>query len=134
MNILDRIQARAARLFPSYRDKLDSLALRRNVSGLCQLQRIVRHSAPPLVTNYIKPVPLRVARSTRTSEKSLGALQPPRSRTTFHQNSFLPHYIGMWNELSDEVLFAESLQKFKTGAVQHFRQNQARIPAAAGAY
>lgn len=120
--LLDRVQSRAARLFPTVRDKLDSLALRRDVAGLCQLYRIVHQSAPRLVVDSLKVWPLRVSRTTRTSEASLGALEPPKSKTAFHQNSFLPYYINCWNNLSDDVLFADSLDVFKRGAARQLRR------------
>ena len=133
LGLLDRIQNRAARLFPTLREKLDSLALRRDVAGLCQLYRIVHGSAPPLVRNLLKVWPLRVNRSTRSSEACMGSLHPPSCRTAFHQNSFLPYYIKLWNELSDEVLFAKSLDAFKRGAAGLLRR-KAMIPAHAGSH
>ena len=80
-------------LFFSCGKKLDSIRLRRDVAGLCQLYLLVTDSAPPAVTKYLKVGFMRVARTTRTSEATkLRALEAPKSRTVHHQRSFLPYY------------------------------------------
>ena len=113
LQLLDNVQRRASLLFPSLRDKLDSLSLRRDVAGLCQLHRIVNGSAPSLLTETMRVEPLRSTRQTRQSESSMGALQPPRSRTTFHQMSFLPYYIQRWNKIPEWIIFQETMGGFK---------------------
>ena len=124
LRLLDRIQDRAARLFPTQVSRLDCLALRRDVAGLCQLHRIVHGTAPPMVMSHMGVEPLRTTRTTRQSESSLGALQIPRSRSTFHKNSFLPYYIRIWNRLPERIVFQETLQAFKRMTAEFLRTSQ----------
>jgi hypothetical protein len=119
---MDRVQARATRLFPSLSHRLDPLTLRRDLAGLCQLYRIVDHSAPALVRRLLKFDYLKVNRSTRASESTnLRALHIPKSRTTFHQQSFLPRMARLWNRLSDATVFADTMAKFKKQACSELR-------------
>ena len=122
LQLLEKIQNRAAKLFPSLAHKLDSLTLRRNIAGLSQLYRIVNGTAPQMLLNSICPKPLRSVRTTRQGEASLGALRLPRSRTDFHQKSFLPYYINLWNSLPDSTLFCGSLDAFKRAAASVLRR------------
>lgn len=122
LRLLDRIQHRAAKLFPSLSYKLDSLSLRRDVAGLCQLYRIIDHSAPPLVRRFIKPSFLAPSRATRTSESlNLRSLTLPKSRTTLHQRSFLPRFSRTWNTLHTEDVFHPTMQGFKRCAARRLR-------------
>jgi hypothetical protein len=122
LGVLDRIQNRAARLFPTLAHRLDSLELRRDVSGLCQLYRLVNQSAPALVHRHLRFKFLRVARTTRQSEATnLRALEIPRSRTVNHQRSFLPRYVRIWNKLENTTVFAESMSSFKKRACEELR-------------
>ena len=116
LTALDKIQERAARLFPSLACKLDPLGLRREVSGLCQLYRIADGTAPLAVRRSIQPTfafqsTRRVTRNNETL--TLRAMDEPKSRTTAHQRSYLPHFTRSWNRLSDEETFAPTLKKFK---------------------
>jgi len=125
LRALDNIQSRAARLFPDLSVRLDPLQLRRDVAGLCMLYRIVDHSAPLLVREMIHPSFLKVTRSTRTNTAlSLRALQIPRSRTHFHQQSFLPHYGRLWNMLDNDITFAEDVKTFKNRCCAKLRSSQ----------
>ena len=110
---LERVQNRAARLFPSKAHLLDPISLRREVAGLSQLHRIVHGTAPPLVRGAIQPVPFTNQRTTRGSESRMGSLATPFSRTEAHRQSFLPHYIRSWNCLPDEQTFNMNLSSFK---------------------
>ena len=120
LKALDRIDLRAKRLFPSV--GTDSLALRRDVAGLCLLYSIVHGNAPTLVLDSIKPIPLPVARSTRFNEATnLASLKIPRSKTKHHENSFLPYYSRIWNPLSTTTVFSTNLQQFKVQACGELR-------------
>ena len=121
LRALDTIQMRAARLFPEFQNRLDTLALRRDVSGLCQLFRIVDHTAPKLVQQRLQPNFLKVNRSTRNNTAlNLRALEIPRSRTNFHQSSFLPHYARLWNQLSNETTFASDQKRSKDTTCENY--------------
>jgi hypothetical protein len=122
LDAMDRIQLRAAKLFPTYSNRLDPLALRRDLAALCQLYRIVDHSAPALVRRLIKFDYLKVQRTTRTSESTnLRALHIPKSRTSFHQRSFLPRTARLWNRLADSTVFADTMAIFKKKACMELR-------------
>jgi hypothetical protein len=125
LSILDRIQDRAARLFPGLARRLDPLSLRRNVAGLCQLHRIIDGTAPVALNRFIRPEFLRVQRVTRGNEAlNLRSLQIRKSRTSAHQNSFLPYYSRIWNQLDNESTFATSTQQFKRLAASRLRSMQ----------
>ena len=125
LSLLDRIQRRAARLFPGLCHRLDSLGLRRNVAALSQLYRIVDHTAPNSVIHHLSPRFLKVNRTTRGSEScNLRSLEIPKSRTTAHQRSFLPQFSRRWNELNNEAAFASSLTVFKRCAVRSLRRTE----------
>jgi hypothetical protein len=122
LDALDKIQERAAKLFPDLRHKLDSLGLRRCVSGLCQLYHIVEKSAPSALCRSIQPKFIRIARSTRTSDSlNLRSLNIPRSRTVAHQRSFFPRIARLWNKLDNETTFAPSMQVFKRKCASSLR-------------
>lgn len=122
LRLLDRIQDRAMKLFPNLCGKLDSLTLRRDVAALCQLYRIVDHSAPPMVRQHVNPQFLQVNRRTRTTEAlNLRSLQVPKSRTTAHQRSFLPQYTRTWNRLDTEDTFQPTMSGFKRCAARRLR-------------
>ena len=121
LQLLDNVQRRAANLFPSMSNLLDSLELRREVAGLSQMYRIVNGSAPQMLLDSLRVEPLRATRLTRQSESSMGSLQPPRSRTTHHQMSFLPFYIRRWNVLPDDVTLCNGLADFKRRVAHHLR-------------
>ena len=117
---LDKIDARARRLFPAI--PMDTLRLRRDVAGLSMLYSIVQGSVPSLVSQMVEIKPLHVARTTRTNEAvNLAALTVPKTRTAAHGRSFLPHYIRLWNTLGNETVFARSIQDFKRCASRELR-------------
>ena len=112
LKALDLIQRRAERLFPSFH--LDSLSHRRNVAGLCILYKIMHGTAPNLLVENLKPKIQCFARTTRQTEQCNNfQLKIPTSRTALHQESFLPHFTRMWNDLPDEAVFAKDVQSFK---------------------
>jgi hypothetical protein len=120
LRAIDKIDQRARRLFPSV--SIDPIRLRRDVAGLCTLYSIVHGRAPELVLNAVKLLPLPVSRSTRWSESvNLGALQVPRSKTESHKLSYIPYYIRLWNNLSNETVFANGPQQFKVRAARELR-------------
>jgi hypothetical protein len=122
LQLLERVQERAALLFPSFSSRLDSMELRRNVAGLSQLFRILDNTAPNSVQRHLKPKFHHVSRTTRHSESiNLKALSISKSRTDHHKTSFIPSYSRLWNQLSDETVFADSLAIFKTRACQQLR-------------
>jgi hypothetical protein len=120
---LDSVQKRAQKLFPT--KVLDSLELRRNVSGLTVLYSIVNSTAPVLVRQQI-PTPLHLfARSTRLEQQSnLRQLAIPKSRTLCHQKSFMPYFCRLWNTMPTKVVYAESDQEFKKLACNILRTRQ----------
>jgi len=120
LTALDKIDARAKRLFPAI--PMDSLRLRRDVAGLSMLFSVVQGSVPNLVSESLRVKPLYVARTTRTNEAvNLAALTIPKSRTSAHQKSFLPYYIRLWNSLGNDTVFAKNLRDFKRGASRELR-------------
>jgi hypothetical protein len=127
LRALDRVEARARRLFPSV--NMDPLSLRRDVAGLCVLYAIVHQHVPTLVQENIPIVPLPVTRTTRLSESTnLAALKIPKSRTVAHNNSFLPYFTRLWNTLANETVFARDSQDFKRRACLELR-TRGRSPA-----
>ena len=104
LDSMERLQRRAARLFPSKAHLLDPISIRREVAGLSQLHRIVHGTAPSMVRNLIKPVPFTNLRTTRGSESGMGILNVPASRTTAHRQSFLPYFVRSWNKLPDDAI------------------------------
>ena len=122
LRVLERVQQRAAKLFPSV--VLDSMELRRNIAGLCQLFKIIDNSAPISVMEHIKPKFASFQRTTRLSESvNLRALEVPKSRTEHHKRSFLPTYSRLWNKLGNETVFANSVANFKKRACREMRTN-----------
>ena len=120
LRALDRIDARAKRLFPTVPS--DTLTHRRDVAGLCVLHSIVHGNVPSLVKSIIKPTPLPVTRTTRYNDcLNLAALKIPVSKTEAHKNSFLPYYTRLWNSLGNETVFASSSQDFKRRASRELR-------------
>jgi hypothetical protein len=123
LRVLERVQERAALLFPSFQSRLDSMELRRNVAGLSQLFRILDNTAPNSVQRNLKPKFHHVSRTTRYSESiNLKALSISKSRTQHHQTSFIPFYSRLWNRLSDEAVFTDSLASFKKRACEQLRR------------
>jgi len=119
--LLDRVQDRACRLFPSKNSLLDSLSLRRNVAGLCVLHKLVHGGAPSLVNDHLPVKPIRPSRSTRGSEYNLAALQVPTCRTQFYKDSYLPRFLKMWNEMDQETLLDLSTKRFKSMVAKNLR-------------
>jgi len=120
LNALDKIDARARRLFPDI--PIDSLRLRRDVAGLSVLYSMVKGCVPKLVSEAVEIRPLRVARTTRKTEAvNWAALEIPKSKTTAHQKAFLPYYIRLWNTLGNDTVFARSVQDFKRLASRELR-------------
>ena len=121
LGALDKIQRRAQRLFPSMR--LDSLELRRNVAGLCQLFNIMNCKAPSAVLARINPRVQPYHRATRLEETSNALhLFIAKSNTKLHQNSFLQHYSRIWNGLSTATVVCASMQSFKMAACNELRR------------
>ena len=120
---LDSVQKRAQKLFPT--KVLDSLELRRNVSGLTVLYSIVNSTAPVLVRQQI-PTPLHLfARSTRLEQQiNLRQLAIPKSGTLCHQKSFMPYFCRLWNTMPTKVVYAESDQEFKKLACKILRTRE----------
>ena len=124
LTVLERIQQRAARLFPSLQHKLDSVRLRRDVAGLSQVYRIVDGTAPAAISNHLKLDFLRVSRTTRSTESTnLRALEIPKSRTEHHKRAFIPYYSRLWNNLSNDTVFADTLGQFKKKASRELRDH-----------
>jgi hypothetical protein len=123
LRLLDKIQLRASRLFPTQAHRLDTLLVRRDIAGLSQMFRMVTGRAPTALQRHIPLQYLVVRRTTRASESiNLRALQVPRSRTEHHKRSFLPYYARTWNTLSDNSVWKETLTNFKKSAVGELRQ------------
>jgi hypothetical protein len=120
LRALDKIDERARKLFPSI--SIDPIRLRRDVAGLCTLYSIVHQRAPSLVLSSVRPKPLPVSRTTRWTEAmNLGALKIPLSKTESHKLSYLPYYARLWNNLSNEAVFASGPQQFKEHAARELR-------------
>ena len=120
--LLDKVQSRACHLFPSKKDLLDPLCLRRDVAGLCVLHQIVHGGAPKLVSEQLPVKPVCPSRSTRGSESNLAALQVPKCRTEFYRQSFLPKYIRSWNDVDQSILLELSTKRFKSELAKHLRK------------
>jgi len=120
---MDAIQRKACRLMGIDQDvcpamNIQSLEHRRNVSGLCQLHRMVSGTAPIDVIDLLPPFiqPSKVSRYVLQSHHF--QLDIKRSRTAHHMNSFIPSMARSWNSLPNSCIYGNhgdlmSLQTFK---------------------
>ena len=99
---LDSIQRKACRLIGKNDDtfpelNIYSLDLRRNVSGLSQLHRMISGSAPSSLSFILPPFhePFKISRY--VSQNHHFQLNVKRSRTEHHKKSFIPRMACLWN-------------------------------------
>ena len=123
---MDAIQRKACRLigtdqgvYPAM--NIQSLEHRRNVSGLCQLHRMVSGTAPVDVIDLLPPFvqPTKISRYVHQSHHL--QLEIKRSRTTHFMNSFIPSMARLWNSLPNSCIYSDRgdlmcLQSFKKNA------------------
>nr|XP_004924674.2 uncharacterized protein LOC101745997 [Bombyx mori] len=99
----DRIQRRASRIVddPELADRLDPLALRRDLSSLCILYRIYNGECSEELFNLIEAADFRNRSSRRNYHPH--HLDGWRSTTMRFKNSFLPRTVNLWNSLPSAV-------------------------------
>jgi len=130
LNKLDTIQRKVCHLIgkkqnviPEY--NINSLEQRRNVSGMCQIHRMVTGVAPPTVVELLPPFnqPNRISRYVNQSHHLQFEIK--RSKSNHHMQSFMPHMTRLWNALPNDCLYSQngdinSLQNFKVLINKHF--------------
>ena len=123
---MDAIQRKACRLigtdqgvYPAM--NIQSLEHRRNVSGLCQLPRMVSGTSPVDVIDLLPPFvqPTKISHYVHQSHHL--QLEIKRSRTTHYMNSFIPSMARLWNSLPNSCIYSDRgdlmcLQSFKKNA------------------
>lgn len=98
--------------------KLQSLEHQRNISGLCQVHRMVSSIAPRSVCDLL-PAFLKPERSSRSVVKNHHyQLKVTRSKNDHHMRSFVPKFAHLWNCLPSQCIYGksgdlQSLQSFK---------------------
>ena len=109
LSLLDRVVRGGRFLFPnSISYDLDH---RRMVSCLSLFHKLYFNR--DLSHSQLIPDPLYLPRATRFAEQQHQyAVDVPRCRTSQFQRSFIPHTVGLWNSLPEDVVQLE-LQKFK---------------------
>jgi hypothetical protein len=109
-------------------NKIQPLKHRRDVASLCVFYRIKSGMAPS-DTCKIVPPPMKQQRATRsTGNWSDHKVEVQRSKTDYHQNSFIPHFSRVWNRLPCDVvgdLREPNLQQFKKLANDYILQSLA---------
>jgi hypothetical protein len=127
---LDSIQNTALKILKITDDqaidnKIQPLKHRRDVAGLCVFYRIKLGMAPSDTCKTI-PAPRKQQRATRsTANWSDHKVEVQRSKTDYHQYSFIPHISRLWNGLPCDVvgdLREPNLQQFKKLANDYFSQ------------
>ncbi len=120
---LDAIQKKVCRLLGKKQDcipeyNINSLQQRRNVSGLCQIHRMVTGVAPSTVIHLLPAFnePNRISRY--VSQSHHYQFQLKRSKSDHHKNSFIPQMTKLWNSLPIDCVYSKSgdineLQNFK---------------------
>ena len=107
LQLLDKLDHRARRMINTREggiipDKApDSLQHRRDVAGLTVLHKANFQNNPwlsPLRAEVITPI-----HGTRGTTASEYTLKVPRSRTSLHQRSFLPHLTRLWNNFAAAI-------------------------------
>ena len=129
---LDKIQRRALALIdPGV--VVDSLSLRRTISGICFIYKLMCGPRVPCLQSLL-PQLLDQRPSPRTRQQveianghdfQLSSPLPPRSHNTIRRS--FPHaYISTWNSLPPEVIpevNLKRLQQFKSTAYKHLLRN-----------
>ena len=88
---------------------------RRNVAALCMLYKIRANECHPL--NHRLPQAYVAPRALRHHERRHShQLSPVHCRTEQYKRAFVPCISRLWNELGQDVVFEEGLQRFKTSA------------------
>jgi hypothetical protein len=128
---LDSIQNKAKKILNITDDqaidyKIQPQKHRRDVASLCVFYRIKPGMAPS-DTCKIVPPPMKQQRANRsTTNWSDRKVEVQRSKTDYHQNSFIPHISRLWNRLLCDVvgdLREPNLQQFKKLANDYFLQS-----------
>ena len=120
---LDVIQRKATRCMGYHGDCIPDfhifkLEQRRNVSGGCQLYRMMFNIAPSAVCNLLPPVSVPQRNSRAVNSCHHLQLSVGRSSTQHHMKSLVPHFSRLWNSLPNDVLYSSNgeihgLESFK---------------------
>jgi hypothetical protein len=131
---LDIIQRRACKIMGINQDvvadlNLQSLAHRRNISGLCQIHRMVSNVAPHGVCELLPCFRQPVRNSRCVMQSHHFQLNVPRSKTEHHMKSFVPCFSRCWNGLPNDCIYnsdggLKNLQSFKVAANRWFLNMQ----------
>lgn len=128
LHLLDSIQKKCVHLCGISKENLlkervQSLSHRRSVAGISTFYKLQRGLAPSALQS-IKPDPFISCRSTRHSTSMMDrGVRIPRSRTTQHQQSYIPLFSRRWNDLPvnlTAVNTKHSLLSFKKSVNKHF--------------
>lgn len=114
---LDKVQKRAERILgKSEAIKLELLAHRRGVSGLCFMHRIINKTAPIAVHDLCQSLAAPPTRSTRFNNKTSNYLTPftiKRTDPNYWTRSCIPLFTDIYNSLPHSVQATPKLQPFK---------------------
>ena len=108
-------------------ERLQPLAHRRKVAGLSTFYKLQRGLVPTAL-NCVKPEEFISSRETRLSTSLLGrGVKIPRSRTLHHQQSYIPNYCRLWNDLPHQLTCSRkevNLLRFKRDVNRHLLTSQ----------
>ena len=121
-NELEKIQNEAGRIVIGATklisiDKLhqetgwESLSSRRRNHKLILFYKMVHQLVPPYLCSL---VPNLVGNRSRYSLRNVNDFESIRCRTCLFQNSFVPHTVREWNNLSEDIKDSSSLSTFKS--------------------
>ena len=123
---LDTIQRKACRVMGINQDvaaslNMQSLTHRRQISGLCQIHRMITNVAPSKVCELLPAFSESVRNSRHVVQSHHLQLNVRRSKTEHHMKSFVPSISRCWNSLPNECIYGsdgnlKNLQSFKVAA------------------